>query len=1102
MVIALLRDTDHNVLLLSVLGGHPEVRRLRHGLGPLRRFLESEAELFEVSAVPVRGRPTKNSDAGTLASETETASPEIPSPTSASVRLRRADVTIAGNSAVEEGSAAGGVMEATAVANGSEGVAGTTEEQKAQLCSYVLECLRKTEEGALPLTVLGAIPEVQRLRKGLGGLSRALRSSASGFEVVEVGSPPEILIKLSSARNPETDHDVGSARHDVAALGPSNSGDKDSTRVVVGDAADGAAPTRADDASGERSKSWETARCRVVAVTERQVEQKEVVVVLRRPDAGTEGASSEGCDLLRVQPRDRRLPSFWLSESEAEQSVTRGEELEIQALPGCSSKRIRKQMNSSAAAQRAWNNSVSHEALRRALQGETSSLLCVVRFLDWPRESFSPRGVVTEILGPQGSMIAESDALLAFYGLDWRPFAESVERSLQEAFPSNDEVVAKELEVGRRTDLRQSLRCITVDPPTARDLDDAVSVEPGTLPGTFRVGVHIADVTHFVRPGSAIDLDARARATTVYLVGKVYPMLPRWLSENLCSLLPNRDCLAFSVFYTVDSFGRLVEADPPSMCRTVIRTQARLDYHTVDVLLAAEDGDDSAAAGLRSEVGEQSSTEVIADLHLLNNLAAARRQFRLDKGAVALERSSLSFKIDDDGRVEDLVQESASSASHHLIEELMVLANHVVASRLVQAANKAAATEHGTVVAHAAQEAALPQSLLRRHPDTENDVCKRVFEAMSPELRREAPVGVGLSALLDWCRQRQAPAAFEAICAEVLTGFKEAEYIVAPLEDTASAAPAESLARAQPSTSVGSTKSSPVTALASEVSTPGTTETPSPVGDVGHWALLLPAYMHFTSPIRRYADILVHRRLAWILGIDPSPVATETTATTTNSDSFIRELTEAVAVCNSKKRDAQDAQIDAIQLALAEYIHRKQGWDVDGAVITRIWVPATSSTEGNIVVSTGDDSSPLSADKGSPSSGSDGRKASRTFKQRLHDRTLKAALEIYVPLAQCTRSVSLEALNVELVSSSNPKAGKSGYNSCSNARVRVLGTTHEVELSTLEPMRVRLVSTQQDVADGGGKEGSPQLARQWTVRFPWAAVAVESSGLQTPISPR
>eukprot|EP00448_Togula_jolla_P002186 CAMPEP_0170593292 /NCGR_PEP_ID=MMETSP0224-20130122/13370_1 /TAXON_ID=285029 /ORGANISM="Togula jolla, Strain CCCM 725" /LENGTH=943 /DNA_ID=CAMNT_0010917235 /DNA_START=157 /DNA_END=2985 /DNA_ORIENTATION=+ len=706
--------------------------------------------------------------------------------------------------------------------------------------------------------------------------------------------------------------------------------------------------------SAEEKPSVKSARCRVVAVQERRGARGEIVASLRPPTRNPGSGGEARVSELRVQPRDRRLPAFSLQEIEGH------------------------------------TENCSREALLHSLAQSSVDLLCVVRFLDWPRESPFPRAQLLDVLGSQGDLEAESHALLSFYGLEWRPFPAQVEEALKSSFPDGSAAVQAELSAGR-SDLRH-LRCVTIDPPNARDLDDAVSISPGRAGGEVRIGVHIADVTHFVRPGSLTDLEARRRATTVYLVGKVYPMLPRWLSENLCSLLPDGDRLAFSVFFTLNSEGHLVTSDAPVFCRSVIRTYTRLDYRTVDGALSQDIG--TAC----TEVPK----DILEDLHSLASITAARRQMRLACGAVAVPRTQVEFDLDEDGRVEGLTQESGSSVSHHLIEELMVLANHLVATEMVQAV--------GTLTSSGGQEDALPQPLLRRHQETEAKVRKRILDLLPRELKLAAPAEGDLSELLAWCQQRQHAAAHEAVVSEALMAFKEAEYVVADLTEE------ELAARAQ------------------------------------HWALALPSYMHFTSPIRRYADVLVHRRLAYILASREGTAAAPDPEGQSDSDSFLLDLKKAVRNCNAKKRRAQDAQLDAMQFALAEHVHRSGGLTIEDAVITRIVLPGQDAKE--------------SADSNQPKRRKGQRKA------------LKEALEIYVPLAKCVRSVSLESLNLELVPPSTGEAHAEASKSTAEVdkrsiRVRVRDSDSIRDLQTLIPISVRLVTSQEQDVEG-------RIPRSWT----------------------
>ncbi|CAJ1454093.1 unnamed protein product, partial [Effrenium voratum] len=204
--------------------------------------------------------------------------------------------------------------------------------------------------------------------------------------------------------------------------------------------------------------------------------------------------------------------------------------------------------------------------------------------------------------------------------------------------------------------------------------------------------------------------------------------------------------------------------------------------------------------------------------------------------------------------------------------------NHVVAERLVEGA---------ATTGKAAGEASVPRALLRCHPDTLPEVKKALLEVLPEELKHSAPMDEPLPALLQWCSARLPPVTYEAVCDKILKGFKEAQYMVPDTEQ-----------------------------------------------DLGHWALALPTYMHFTSPIRRYADVLVHRRLAVLLGFDAPQGQSH--------EDFLNSLKAAVETCNVKKRAAQDAQMEEIQIAISDYVQRSGGVDVDDAVLTKILVHGTT----------------------------------------------------------------------------------------------------------------------------------------------------------------
>lgn len=997
---------------LSILGGHPEVRRLRLGKGKLQRKLSAMDDVFDV-------RQEGNPAVAVVAVKP-------------GVALELAGLEESGLQVQEEGT------KSDFIANTSES---DIEAQRAELRSAVVDMLQ-SEDGVLPLSIVGSNSTVQRLRRGLGSLAKILRCVECGLSVSNEGHPPEPTVRLVRAvteAQPSKSTALAPAPALASALGSAAAADDFPSASSAGSDS-GKQGSNADDAPSAVDTSGQTqtldqARCRVVAILERSLADDDIVATLHNPWASSDSFEDAAHLSFKAQPRDRRLPAFWIAEDAPKGVSASGRTSSVKA-----QSRAERHASARFAAQAGRAAGITIERLKDAFrQTNSSSLLCILRFRDWSPKSMSPYACVSDILGEQGCRSAESDALLAFYGLEWRQFKQDIEKKMRDQFPGSTSVVAKALQAGR-ADLRH-LRCFTVDPPHAKDLDDALSVEPGLTSGTYRIGVHIADVSHFVSPGSDVDMEARRRATTVYLVGKVYPMLPQWLSENLCSLLPDGDRLSFSVHFSLDTAGRLVPAEPPTFARAVIRTRGRFDYRQVDGALLGQDRNAIPA-------------DALEDLRTMSTLASARRQLRVESGAVTLSRSQLSFQFDEDGRVDGLSQEDGDSFSHHLVEEFMVLANHVVALELVRASDDAVGSNVPT------SEAEVRRPLLRRHPDTEGEVRKSILRALPKQLRDSAPDDASLSALLEWCRQRQSSAAHEALCATALTAFKEAKYFVVDGEDE---------------------QTGPITA-----------------GD-GHWALDLPAYMHFTSPIRRYADILVHRRLGHILDLRAkseykieSP-ANPRDVNTAEAESclFLYDLEQAVKNCNTKKRNAQDAQIDATQLALTELVHRKGGLEVDDAVITRIIIPPKPS----------EDVKPVPNPQRPPG-----------FKRRLTDRNLKEALEIYVPLAQCTRSVSLESLNLEaLPGIPIPDIGDAGHaasDSCTLApqpgrrqnsdggcsgpaprsvwvRVReadadsAAESGQAVELRVFEPIAVKLVCAQ----DPGTEMSS---SRHWTVRFAWA----------------
>ena len=448
-----------------------------------------------------------------------------------------------------------------------------------------------------------------------------------------------------------------------------------------------------------------------------------------------------------------------------------------------------------------------------------SSSLAVVKFRDWETTQQYPDCDLVRLLGKEGSFDAEDDASLELNGLISDLYPVSIEETLRELFPSPEAVVAREL--GNRKDCR-SERVFSIDPPTAKDLDDAVSVVK-LADGTYRIGVHVADVSYFVQASSELDNQAKTRATSVYLPRKVYPMLPPYLSENLCSLLPGTDRLAFSVFFTLDEEARLV--GEPEFVRSIIHSQLKLSYDDVDACV------ESIPSAIRD------------DIETLMRLTGKLRNSRIASGSVSLDdRNGQEIRFEfaqlGDGtcfpvqvKQEVNVRQSGGHDSHTLIEELMVLTNKLVADKLCQSS-----------------EITVP--VLRRHLDTEEAVVLAASRFLIKAGISLPSDNVQLSELLRIARKELTSAQLSTFTHSILGEFSRAEYVVSP-ESAASA----------------------------------------------HWGVGTARYMHFTSPIRRYADLIVHRKLCQILGQVCQKTEEE-------------DVIEQIKRCNANSKAAQEAESD------------------------------------------------------------------------------------------------------------------------------------------------------------------------------------------------
>ena len=230
-----------------------------------------------------------------------------------------------------------------------------------------------------------------------------------------------------------------------------------------------------------------------------------------------------------------------------------------------------------------------------------------------------------------------------------------------------------EKEILRRRDMREVFT-FTIDPADAKDFDDAISFAVNE-DGSYQVGVHIADVSHYVKPGTKTDDEAYKRGTSVYLVDRVIPMLPEELCNDLCSLRPGEDKLCMSVIFTMDRDARVLKH---KICRTVIRSDARLNYDEAQAIIMANQTGETQARDYRTGINTGASADLIQAICTLNDMASKLRAERIANGALTIEQDEMRFHLDVHHHPIDIYFESPNE-SHHLIEEFMLLANRTVA---------------------------------------------------------------------------------------------------------------------------------------------------------------------------------------------------------------------------------------------------------------------------------------------------------------------------------------------------------------------------------------------------------------------------------------
>lgn len=412
------------------------------------------------------------------------------------------------------------------------------------------------------------------------------------------------------------------------------------------------------------------------------------------------------------------------------------------------------------------------EELHGAQHGEKA----IARITDWPRDARNPFGSIMEVLGKPGVHEVEMHAILAEFDLPYK-YPETVTRAAEQL-----EAGITPEEVAKRRDFR-SVTTITIDPASAKDFDDALSFR-SLGEGRYEVGVHIADVTHYVTPDSIIDREAYERATSVYLVDRTVPMLPEKLSNDICSLRPNEDKLAFSVVFEMNGEAEVLDT---WMGRTVIRSVGRLTYEQAQEVILGGEGDFSQ------------------EISVLNTLAQTLRRERFAKGAVDFVSEEVQFQLDDAGRPLAVIPRE-NNESHQLIEEFMLLANRTVAEFV----GKPKPNRPPRPFVYRVHDRPTPEKL--------DSFCKVLAQFGHPfkgDITRMS--GTDITHLVTAVR-----------------GRPEQRFI-------------DILAIRSMAKAIYTTK------------------------NIGHFGLAFSYYTHFTSPIRRYPDMMVHRILTNALANEKSP---------------------------------------------------------------------------------------------------------------------------------------------------------------------------------------------------------------------------------------
>ena len=481
---------------------------------------------------------------------------------------------------------------------------------------------------------------------------------------------------------------------------------------------------------------------------------------------------------------------------------------------------------------------------KKKLKGGKTGDKAVVKITQWPsKDSKNIVGEVIDVLGKEGDNNVEMHAILAQYGLPYK-YPKNVEEAAEKIEPG-----ITPQEISRRLDMRDVWTC-TIDPKDAKDFDDALSIRKmGKL---WEVGVHIADVSHYVKEGSIIDKEATKRATSVYLVDRTIPMLPERLCNFICSLRPDEEKLTYSVVLQMDD-----EANVKSyrIAHTVIKSNRRYAYEEVQEILVPSKASRSSISSDTSKTSDTSPTSPLEaeNLRTLDRLAKKLRERRFKGGAVKFDREELHFDIDEQGKPIRAYFKKSNDATQ-LIEEFMLLANRTVAESIGR-------VKKGT------KAKTLPYRVHDQPDPTKLETLREFVVKFGYKMKTAGTKGAiskSLNALMEGCQGKKEQKLIETVALRAMMKAKYSTH------------------------------------------------------NIGHYGLAFEYYTHFTSPIRRYPDTMVHRLLTKY----------QDGGRSANQEKY-EELCEH---CSDMEVVAQQAERDSIKYKMVEFMADKIGETYDAHI--------------------------------------------------------------------------------------------------------------------------------------------------------------------------